>query len=163
VKVNAGKALGGSSVINSMIFVSTVSFCARSLTTFQPRAKKEQYDAWGILNNDSSWTWNSLLPFFKRSENVTLPNAYQAANGARIESDVRGFSGRIKVGFPNYFFTQSSLWQQTAMSLGFPASPDLSNGEPHAVGAASDTLDAVNNTRCESFVFFYSNKSYQRD
>jgi choline dehydrogenase-like flavoprotein len=146
--VNAGKALGGSTIINSMIFVSILTFaCALHLTIFQPRAEKEQYNAWGTLNNDSSWTWNNLLPFFKRSEKVTLPNAYQAANGARVESDVRGFSGRVKVGFPNFFFPQSTLWRQTAMLLGFPTSPDLSNGEPHAVGVASNSLDATNNTR----------------
>jgi choline dehydrogenase-like flavoprotein len=156
--VHAGKALGGSSVINSMIFVSTMSFCAACLTAFHPRAEKEQYDAWGALSNDSSWIWNSLLLFFKRSENVTLPNAYQAANGAHIESDVHSFSGKVKVGFPNYFFTQSTLWQQTAMLLGFSASADLSNEEPHAVGVASNMLDAVNNTRCDIFVFLIRTK-----
>ncbi|THV04224.1 hypothetical protein K435DRAFT_791116 [Dendrothele bispora CBS 962.96] len=43
--INAGKVLGGSTVINSMIF---------------PRAEKAQYDAWGTLNNNYSWTWTPL-------------------------------------------------------------------------------------------------------
>ncbi|KAF5371664.1 hypothetical protein D9758_003587 [Tetrapyrgos nigripes] len=142
--VNAGKALGGSTIINSMIF---------------PRAEKAQYDAWGTLNNDSSWTWNSLLPYFRKSEIFTPPNAFQTANGVKFLSDVHGFdktNGRVKVGFPNFFFEQSALWRQTATRLGFPASPDLANGSPHAVGISSNSLDAVNNTRCSAACAYYT-------
>ena len=113
----------------------------------QPRAEKEQYDVWGSLNNDSEWTWDGLLPFFKKSENFTVPNAYQTANGVRFESSVHGFDGRVHVGFPNFFFEQSQLWVQTSEGLGFPASPDLADGNPHAVGVAPDSLNAENNTR----------------
>ncbi|THV04246.1 alcohol oxidase [Dendrothele bispora CBS 962.96] len=142
--INAGKALGGSTVINSMIF---------------PRAEKAQYGAWGILNNDSSWSWNALLPYFKKSEIFTPPNKFQQANGARFERDVHGFNeeqGRVKVGFPNFFFQQWSLWRQTAMHLGFPASPDLGNGSPHAVGVAPASIDPANNTRCSAACAYYT-------
>ena len=101
-------------------------------------------------NHDSSWTWDKLLPSFKKSELFTRPNAFQIASGVRYEEAVHGFNvseGRVKVGFPNYFFNQSALWRKAAEGLGFPASPDLSNGDPHAVGIAADTLDAANNTR----------------
>ncbi|KAJ7592206.1 alcohol oxidase, partial [Mycena floridula] len=139
--VNAGKALGGSTIINSMIF---------------PRAQKEQYDAWGSLNNDSTWTWNALLPFFKRSEHFTPPNAFQTASGARYDPAFHGFSGRVKVGFPNFFFQQSGLWRQAAIKLGFSQSPDLDNGEPHAVGISPNSLDAGNNTRCSAACAYYT-------
>ncbi|KAJ6486976.1 alcohol oxidase [Mycena sanguinolenta] len=139
--VNAGKALGGSTIINSMIF---------------PRAEAEQYDAWGQLNNDSTWTWSALLPFFKKSEIFTPPNAFQTASGVRFLSSVHGFAGRVKVGFPNFFFEQSALWRRAAESLGFPASPDLANGDPHAVGIAPNSLDAANNTRCSAACAYYT-------
>ncbi|KAJ7769991.1 alcohol oxidase [Mycena metata] len=139
--VNAGKALGGSTIINSMIF---------------PRAEKEQYDVWGQLNNDSTWTWSALLPYFQKSELFTPPNAFQTASGVRFLSSVHGFAGRVKVGFPNYFFTQSALWRKAAEGLGFPASPDLANGDPHAVGIAPNSLDAANNTRCSAARAYYT-------
>ncbi|ESK85927.1 glucose oxidase [Moniliophthora roreri MCA 2997] len=139
--VNAGRALGGSTVINAMIF---------------PRAKKEQYDAWGILNNDTSWTWEALLPFFKRSESFTVPNDFQASNGARYDPQFHGFDGSLKVGFPNYFFPQEMLWQNTSIGLGFPAATDLSNGEPHAVGPSPFSIDAINQTRCSAACAFYT-------
>ncbi|THU82901.1 FAD/NAD(P)-binding domain-containing protein [Dendrothele bispora CBS 962.96] len=68
--INAGKTLGGSTVINSMIF---------------PRAEKAQYDAWGILNNDSSWSWNALLPYFKKSE-IFTPSKQIPTSERREES-----------------------------------------------------------------------------
>ncbi|KAJ7208131.1 alcohol oxidase [Mycena rebaudengoi] len=109
--VNAGRALGGSTIINSMIF---------------PRTEKEQYDAWGEPNNDRSWTWNNFLPFFKKSELFTPPTKFQSGSGGRYLPSVHGFAGRVKVGFPNFYFPQSSLWRKAAEGLGIPASPDLS-------------------------------------
>ncbi|KAJ7628048.1 alcohol oxidase [Mycena polygramma] len=141
LKVNGGKVLGGSSVINSMIF---------------PRAGKEQYNVWGQLNNDDTWTWSGLLPFFKKSERFTPPNAFQTASGVRFESGVHGFGGLVKVGFPNYFFTQSALWRRAAEGLGLAASPDLTNGDPNAVGISPNSLDAANNTRCSAVSAYYT-------
>ncbi|THH06520.1 hypothetical protein EW145_g4025 [Phellinidium pouzarii] len=141
ININAGKALGGSTAINGMIF---------------PRAEKEQYDVWGSLNDDSAWTWDRLLPYFKKSELSTPPNAFQVENGVRFDEHVHGFDGRVHVGFPNFFFNQSRLWVQTAERLGFPASPDLANGSPHAVGVAPNSLNAMNNTRCSAVCAYFT-------
>ena len=48
-----GKALGGSSAINAMLYV---------------RGQRQDYDSWADLGCDG-WDWNSLLPYFKRAEN----------------------------------------------------------------------------------------------
>jgi choline dehydrogenase-like flavoprotein len=48
-----GKALGGSSAINAMIYI---------------RGQKEDYDSWAKEGNDG-WSWNEVLPFFKKAEN----------------------------------------------------------------------------------------------
>jgi choline dehydrogenase-like flavoprotein len=141
--VGAGKALGGGTIINSMIF---------------PRAEREQYDAWGNLNNnDPNWSWDTLLPYFKRSERFTPPNHEQVANGVRYLPEFHGTSddepGRVKVGYPNYFFPQSMLWRE---SSGFRPSPDLSDGYPQGtVGISPNTVDAKNNTRCSSVCAYY--------
>ncbi|KLO09499.1 alcohol oxidase [Schizopora paradoxa] len=135
ITMNAGKVLGGSSTINAMVF---------------PRAEKQQYDVWGALNNDSSWTWDGLLPFFKNTELSTPPNDFQTNAGVRFDPSVHGFSGRVHVGFPNFFFEQAQLWEKTVEGLGFEMSPDLGNGDPHAVGIAPNSINAANNTRCSA-------------
>ena len=48
-----GKALGGSSAINAMIYI---------------RGQKEDYDSWASEGNNG-WSWNEVLPFFKKAEN----------------------------------------------------------------------------------------------
>ncbi len=48
-----GKALGGSSALNAMIYI---------------RGQKEDYDSWANEGNNG-WSWNEVLPFFKKAEN----------------------------------------------------------------------------------------------
>ena len=48
-----GKVLGGSSAINAMIYI---------------RGQKEDYDSWANEGN-SGWSWDEVLPFFKKAEN----------------------------------------------------------------------------------------------
>jgi choline dehydrogenase len=49
---SAGRALGGSSAINGMVYV---------------RGEKYEYDAWAGLGC-TGWAWDDVLPYFKRAE-----------------------------------------------------------------------------------------------
>ncbi|KAK7015212.1 hypothetical protein VNI00_019142 [Paramarasmius palmivorus] len=135
--VNAGKALGGSTIINAMIF---------------PRASKEQYDAWGSLNNDTTWTWDSLLPFFKKSENFTVP----VTQSVTWDPAVHGFDGGLHVGFPSYSFSQSTLFLNATLGLGWEESRDVCNGDTNAIGFSPFSIDAINQTRCSAACGFYT-------
>lgn len=48
-----GKALGGSSAINAMLYI---------------RGHKADYDEWAVLGC-TGWAWDDVLPYFKKSEN----------------------------------------------------------------------------------------------
>jgi len=48
-----GKVLGGCSSINAMIYM---------------RGQRHDYDAWAALTGDSGWSWDSVLPVFRRTE-----------------------------------------------------------------------------------------------
>jgi choline dehydrogenase-like flavoprotein len=48
-----GRALGGSSAINAMLYV---------------RGQRQDYDGWADMGCDG-WDWDSVLPYFRRSEN----------------------------------------------------------------------------------------------
>ena len=61
-----GKALGGSSAINAMLYV---------------RGHPSDYDEWANLGCDG-WDWDSVLPYFKASEgNVNGTDALHSADG----------------------------------------------------------------------------------
>lgn len=61
-----GKALGGSSAINAMLYI---------------RGHPSDYDEWAELGCDG-WDWDSVLPYFKASEsNVNGPDDLHGADG----------------------------------------------------------------------------------
>ncbi|KAF2901676.1 hypothetical protein ILUMI_04519, partial [Ignelater luminosus] len=70
-----GKAVGGSSVINFLMYV---------------RGNKEDFDKWGRYN--PGWDYESVLPYFKKSENSNLDleePEFHGHNGLLNVEDVR--------------------------------------------------------------------------
>jgi choline dehydrogenase-like flavoprotein len=66
-----GRALGGSSSINAMIYI---------------RGTKADYDGWAV----PGWSWRDVLPYFKRAEhNERGSNEYHATGGPLSVSDLR--------------------------------------------------------------------------
>jgi len=67
-----GKALGGSSSMNAMIYI---------------RGARQDYDEWAALTGDPAWSYDRVLPYFKRSEdNVRGADAFHATGGPlRVE------------------------------------------------------------------------------
>ena len=69
-----GKVLGGSSSINGMIYI---------------RGQPEDFDHWGQLGN-RGWSWDDVLPWFKKSENWEGPaDATHAKGGPRFTAPTR--------------------------------------------------------------------------
>ncbi len=66
-----GKALGGSSAINAMLYV---------------RGHRSDYDGWAAQGCEG-WGWNDVLPYFKRAE-----------GNQRGSSDLHGTDGPLQVG-----------------------------------------------------------------
>jgi len=65
VSIPRGKVLGGSSAINGMIYI---------------RGHRADYDGWAALGCDG-WDYDSVLPYFKRSEANTDPDKDDAYHG----------------------------------------------------------------------------------
>lgn len=61
-----GKVLGGSSVLNYMLYV---------------RGSPHDYDNWEREEGCTGWSWDSVLPYFIKSENNGDPDV--ASNGAQ--------------------------------------------------------------------------------
>jgi choline dehydrogenase-like flavoprotein len=60
IAVMAGKVVGGSSAVNAMM-------------TIRPAA--EDFDRWGsMFSEESHWSWDGMLPYFKRALNFVPPD-----------------------------------------------------------------------------------------
>ena len=64
---NAGKLLGGGSSINGMIYI---------------RGDRSDYEQWANDLGCEGWSWNEVLPYFKKSENFSgAPNQTHGTTG----------------------------------------------------------------------------------
>ncbi len=54
-----GHAVGGSSTLNGLVWT---------------RGSKSDYNSWKALGNHG-WSWDDLLPYFKKASGMTLPSA----------------------------------------------------------------------------------------
>jgi len=103
-----GRVLGGSSSINGMIYM---------------RGQREDYDEWARVTNDPSWSWDAVLPVFKRSEDHHGgANQWHGAGGAwRVEKQ------RLK-------WKILETFAQAAQENGIPATDDFNRGDNSGVG-----------------------------
>jgi choline dehydrogenase-like flavoprotein len=69
-----GKALGGSSAINAMIYI---------------RGHRSDYDNWAALGN-AGWAYDDVLPYFKKSENnEVVQDAFHGTGGPLNVASIR--------------------------------------------------------------------------
>jgi choline dehydrogenase len=103
-----GRVLGGCSSINGMIYM---------------RGQREDYDEWARVTNDASWSWNNVLPIFKRSEDH---------HGGANES--HGAGGPWRVEKQRLKWKILETFAQAAQQTGIPATDDFNRGDNSGVG-----------------------------
>jgi choline dehydrogenase len=103
-----GKVLGGSSSINGMIYM---------------RGQREDYDEWARVTDDPSWSWDNVLPVFKRSEDYH--------GGA---SDSHGEGGPWRVEKQRLKWKILETFAEAAQQAGIPATDDFNRGSNSGVG-----------------------------
>ena len=99
-----GKALGGSSTINAMIYA---------------RGHRSDYDNWAALGNPG-WGFDDVLPFFKRSE----------SNAIHRDSEFHGVDGPLNVTNLRSPSPLNDVFLQACQNQGIPFNPDY-NGSQH--------------------------------
>lgn len=102
-----GKALGGSSAINAMLYI---------------RGQRQDYDHWADLGCDG-WDWNTVLPYFKRAE-----------NNERGADDFHGGSGPLHVSNQKSPRPMSHAFVAAARQLQVPVCEDFNTGDNTGVG-----------------------------
>lgn len=111
----AGKIVGGSSMINGMMYIRTAV---------------PEIDGWERLGA-KGWNWDSLWPYYKDMERFVDPTPEQSETVVGVIPEYHGRSGEVVVGYPSQLLTGklSSTLAKTWQSLGVSACQDLNGGK----------------------------------
>ena len=102
-----GRGLGGSSLINAMIYV---------------RGQPQDYDSWAAIGC-KGWGWADVLPYFKRSE-----------DNARGADALHGAGGPLRVSDLSYANPAAVAFVEAAAQAGCPRNPDFNGATQEGVG-----------------------------
>ncbi|KAF4589165.1 GMC oxidoreductase [Ophiocordyceps camponoti-floridani] len=140
VTIYAGKGIGGSSLVNGMVYI---------------RGDKAQFDAWERLGNPG-WNWEALLPYYKQVEKLQLPEPWQVQRGAIMDAQNHGFSGELHVGFSPKLYDASAYADLRSAwgSLGLGANGDPNRGDTRGSFLFPHTIDAKQNLRWDAATAF---------
>ncbi len=97
-----GKAIGGSSAINAMIYM---------------RGQAADYDHWRQLGL-SGWGWDDVLPFFKKHEDNFLG-----------ESELHGVGGELRIEAPRVHWDLLDAFRAAAEQAGIKSVADFNTGD----------------------------------
>jgi choline dehydrogenase len=104
-----GRVLGGCSSINGMVYI---------------RGQREDYDEWAKQPGCEGWDYESLLPYFRRSENFELGEA----------SRYHGKGGELNVTNCRTEYEQSAYYLRAAEAVGIPRTNDFNGEKQEGVG-----------------------------
>ena len=103
-----GKVLGGCSSINAMLYL---------------RGQSRDYDEWARITKDPAWSWNSVLPLFRKSEDYF--HGADAAHGA-------GGEWRVEPQRLSWEILKS--YREAMVQAGIPRTDDFNRGDNEGSG-----------------------------
>lgn len=120
------------------------------------RAQKPQIDSWETIGNEG-WSWDDLLPYYKKSENFTIPTPAETLAGASYDASYHGRGGPLSVGYSYDLLNGSfhSIVQDTWANLGIPLNNDSNGGDVRGFSVWPSTLDSATNIREDAARAYY--------
>lgn len=118
-----GKVLGGSSVLNFLIY---------------QRGHPEDYNDWARMGNEG-WSYTEVLPYFKKSENIKIPNLQN--------SSYHGRGGYMDIEYSPFQSPLENLFKTAGEELGYKWRDP--NGE-HVIGFSKPQATMRKGRRCSS-------------
>lgn len=111
IAVPRGKGLGGSTLINGMIYVRGIA---------------QDYDGWAE-QGAQGWSWADVEPYFRKLENWAGPKQLPGRNP-------RGVGGPMHIREVTERFPIAAAYIEAAKQLGLPENPDYNAGDQEGVG-----------------------------
>jgi choline dehydrogenase-like flavoprotein len=120
------------------------------------RAEKAQIDAWGAIGSQG-WSWDELFPYYKKSENFTIPNAKVLTAGGSYIPRYHGDSGPLRVGYYNDLLDGDfpGIVKTTWQNIGIPHNQDVNGGHVRGFTVWPSTLDRHANVREDAARAYY--------
>nr|ACU32627.1 MIP11914p [Drosophila melanogaster] len=118
-----GRGVGGTSLINFMLYT---------------RGHRRDYDEWAAANN-SGWSYDELLPYFRKSERIGIPELYK--------SPYHGRNGQLDVQYTDYRSQLLKAFLKSGREMGYEITDP--NGE-HLMGFARSQATIRNGRRCST-------------
>ncbi|RJE23148.1 Gmc oxidoreductase [Aspergillus sclerotialis] len=133
-----GKCLGGSSALNFMIY---------------QRPTRQTMDQWVALVNDSSYSFDETLPYYKKSVEFTPPDSDARAKNATAGYNSAAYDsggGPLRVSYPNYAMPFSSWVAQGMESIGIHENQDFNLGSLMGAQYCATTINPADESRSSS-------------
>ena len=130
VYIPQGKLLGGSTSINGLIY---------------NRGQSSDFDHWHALGNEG-WSYQDVLPYFRRSENRlasianTHDNAKSDLSNQSADSQYRGSLGPLQVTDPDRPDPVCDAFIETMAARGLPAHNDYNGASQRGTGYYQRTI-----------------------
>ncbi|KIY46404.1 alcohol oxidase [Fistulina hepatica ATCC 64428] len=127
VSYPTGFGLGGSTSVNCLVYT---------------RGSIADIDLWGQLTDDPTWSWDNLLPYYKKSERFNFPRDGHNVSGEFLPQ-VHGFDGVIGVSLPGSPRAIDGMVISTLEELPaeFPYNVDMNSGANLGVGWVQALVD----------------------
>ena len=119
--VPQGRVLGGGSTVNAMVYM---------------RGQAADFDLWNELvtapgsDNDDSWSYRDLLPYFKAQE-----------DNDHLAGDYHGVGGPLKISHLGHTSPMTRTYIKTLQGMGIPYNPDFNGAAQFGVGFMQHTID----------------------
>ncbi|WGF88497.1 GMC family oxidoreductase [Marinivivus vitaminiproducens] len=124
--VPQGKALGGSSVVNGMVYI---------------RGQADDYAIWDDETGHAGWSFRHMLPYFTKQE-----------GNQRIGGPMHGVMGPLKVSDHIHKCDLSYAFVAALQNIGVPFNPDFNGGRQTGVGFLQ--LTTHKGRRCSAYRAF---------
>lgn len=124
-----GHILGGCSSTNWLVYT---------------RGSSEDFDRYAKVTGDQGWSWNRILPYFKKSEKWTAPADNHNITG-QFNPSMHGFKGDVAVSLPGFPTPIDQRVIQATSEAGpdFKFNLDINSGKPLGLGWAQTTINGA--------------------
>ncbi|PYH40696.1 GMC family oxidoreductase [Aspergillus saccharolyticus JOP 1030-1] len=135
-----GKCLGGSSAMNFMIY---------------QRPTRDAMHEWATAVNDSSYEFDQVLPYYKRSVTFTPANSELRFKNATVADDSSAFAssgsgGPLQVSYANYAMPFSTWMDLGMQAIGINTTDDFNSGSLLGAQYCSSTINPQDELRSSS-------------